>query len=179
MNSFRSSLTQSPLVAPSSSLGIIADNARILEALEQPIPMRFVNATPLEDVLAHIKAESRRLNHAIPIYLDPIGLNETEKTQSLPVTIDLEGVPLKTSLRLLLKPLNLDYRVREGVLWIGIDYYDLEGFPKIYEDPFLIVGHCLMALLAVGMGGVAAPLIADPARRIPGQARRKPEPTPS
>jgi hypothetical protein len=30
-----------------------------------------------------------------------------------------------------------------------------------YEDPFLIVGHCLLALVAAGIGGVLAPVVAD------------------
>jgi len=36
----------------------------------------------------------------------------------------------------------------------------------VYEDPFLIVGHCLLALLAAGIGGIVAPLVSD-VRRAP------------
>jgi len=35
-----------------------------------------------------------------------------------PVTLDLEGVPLKTTLRLLLKQLGLTYTVKDGLLTI-------------------------------------------------------------
>ena len=55
----------------------------------------------------------------IPIYVDPIGLQQAERTLNSTVTIDLEGVPLKTSLRLALKQLGLAYCVRDGVLIIS------------------------------------------------------------
>ena len=28
----------------------------------------------------------------------------------------------------------------------------------VYDDPFLIVGHCLLALIAAGFGGVLGPV---------------------
>ena len=37
----------------------------------------------------------------MPIYVDPLGLQDAEKTLTSPVTIDLEDVPLRFSLRLL------------------------------------------------------------------------------
>ena len=72
--------------------------------------MPFANETPLEDVLKYIKtaSESPQLPDGIPIYVDPAGLTEAEKTMTSPVTIDLNGVSLKTTLRLILRPTRPD-----------------------------------------------------------------------
>ncbi|HMB06498.1 MAG TPA: hypothetical protein VKP69_22530 [Isosphaeraceae bacterium] len=91
----------------------------ILAKLEEPISMAFPNETPLEDVLKYIKSATQGPNDTgIPIYVDPVGLNEAEKTMTSPVMLDLEGVPLKTTLRLLLKQLGLTYTVKDGLLTI-------------------------------------------------------------
>ena len=92
----------------------------LLTKLEEPVTMAFVQETPLEDVLKYIKKATQGSSpNGIPIYIDPRGLQEAEKTLASPVTIDLEGVPLNTSLRLLLKQVDLAYCVRNGVLIIS------------------------------------------------------------
>jgi hypothetical protein len=92
----------------------------ILKKLDEPVAMSFAIETPLEDVLKYIKAASQGPNDAgIPIYVDPVGLNEAEKTLTSPVTLDLEGVPLRTTLRLMLKQLGLAYCVKDGLLMIS------------------------------------------------------------
>jgi RNA polymerase sigma factor (sigma-70 family) len=97
----------------------VAESRAILEKLEKPISMSFANETPLEDVLKYIKSATQSRNDTgIPIYVDPVGLNEAEKTMTSPVQLDLEGVPLKTTLRLLLKQLGLTYWVKDGLLMI-------------------------------------------------------------
>src|SRR5260370_38072621 len=81
--------------------------------------MSLYNATPLEDLLKDIKSATQGPNDSgIPIYVDPVGLQEAEKTMTSPVTLDLEGVPLKATLRLLLKQLGLTYTVKDGLLTI-------------------------------------------------------------
>jgi hypothetical protein len=104
----------------------------ILTKLEQPISMNFADETPLEDVLKYIKSVTHTANDSgIPIYVDPIGLQEAEKTTTSPITLDLRGVPLKTTLRLMLKQLGLAYCVKDGLLIIssphGIYQELLEG----------------------------------------------------
>src|SRR5262249_4342005 len=112
-------------------------NARILEALDQPIPMRFPNETPLDDVLKYIKHSTTTPTYpGIPIYVEPMGLQEAERTLNSTIAIDLEGVPLKTTLRLGLKQLGLDYSVRDGFLEITSEDQVLSDL----EDPFLIMG---------------------------------------
>ena len=56
--------------------------------------------------------------NSIPIYVDPIGLQEAERTMASTVLIDLEGVELKTNFCLRLKQLGLAYSIRDGLLQI-------------------------------------------------------------
>jgi RNA polymerase sigma factor (sigma-70 family) len=92
----------------------------ILKLLETPSEMSFAEPTPLGDVLKFIKAtQFRSRNTTIPIYVDPKGLEDAGATLSSPVVMDLDGIPLKTSLRLALKQLGLAYCVRDGVLIIS------------------------------------------------------------
>jgi RNA polymerase sigma factor (sigma-70 family) len=124
----------------------------ILTKLEQPIAMTFANETPLEDVLKYIKSATQGPNDpGIPIYLDPVGLQEAERTMTSPVTLDLEGVPLKTTLRLMLKQIGLAYCVKDGLLIIssphGIYQELLEG-----ADPQTLQEGVMNGLFP-GMGG--------------------------
>jgi RNA polymerase sigma factor (sigma-70 family) len=95
-------------------------NQAVMTKLDQPLAMSFANPTPLEDVLKYIKsATMESKGKPIPIYVDPKGLQQVDATMSSSVTIDLDGVPLKMSLRLMLKQLGLAYCVRDGVLIIS------------------------------------------------------------
>jgi hypothetical protein len=97
-----------------------AKTQAILGKLDQPVSMPFPNDTPLEDVIKYIKSAtvSPALPEGIPIYIDPIGLQEAEKSEAAPVKINLEGVPLKRSLKLLLNQLGLTYTVKDGLMTI-------------------------------------------------------------
>jgi hypothetical protein len=135
-------------------------NARILEALDQPVPMHFPDETPLADLLDYIKQATSTPTHpGIPIYVDPIGLQEAERSMSSTVQIDLEGVPLRETLRLCLKELGLVYEVEHDYLRIFSEdgYEDRSPGP---DDPDLVVGHCLLALLASAVGAAAGPIVA-------------------
>ena len=135
-------------------------SASILKLLEQPIPMHFPDWSPLEDVLKHIATETKALDpngRGIPIYVDPSGLDAMERTMQSKVLIDVEGIALKNSLQRCLNQLDIDFAVRDRVLMITAKGQALPA----YEDPFLIVGHCLLALIAAGLGGVLAPLVSD------------------
>jgi RNA polymerase sigma factor (sigma-70 family) len=95
-------------------------NQAILKKLDEPITLHFPTETPLSELLTRIKQASKAGDgKAIPIYIDPTGLQEAEKTTDSPVIIDLEDVPLRFSLRLALKQLGLAYCVRDGVLIIS------------------------------------------------------------
>jgi RNA polymerase sigma factor (sigma-70 family) len=92
----------------------------IRAALEKPLAMAFASETPLEDVIKYIRSATQEpgMDQGLPIYLDPTGLQETDKTASSPVTLSLEGIKLKTTLRLMLKQIGLGYYVKHGLLII-------------------------------------------------------------
>jgi RNA polymerase sigma factor (sigma-70 family) len=92
----------------------------VLKKLDEPISMAFPDPSPLELVLKYIKQATTTANYSgIPIYVDPKGLKEATATLESTVSLDLEGVPLKTTLRLMLKQIGLAYCVRDGVLIIS------------------------------------------------------------
>jgi Domain of unknown function (DUF4139)/N-terminal domain of unknown function (DUF4140) len=93
---------------------------RIVAELGKLINMSFANETPLEDVIKYVRASTKgpTFPDGIPIYVDPIGLQEAEKSLTSTVTIDVAQVPLRTSLRLLLKQLGMTYEVQDGLLTI-------------------------------------------------------------
>jgi hypothetical protein len=97
-------------------------NLEVFHILATPISMSFNEETPLEDVLKYLKQSTVTDRHktGIQIYVDPRGLEQAEKSMTSTVrALDLEGVPLKTTLRLLLRQLDLAYCVRDGVLMIS------------------------------------------------------------
>lgn len=96
-----------------------ARSLAILKSLEQPIDMNFAAETPLEDVLKYIKQSTITPTYAgIPIYVDPAGLQEAERSMQSTVQMQLEGVPLRRTLQLVLAQLGLAYFVDDGVLVI-------------------------------------------------------------
>jgi RNA polymerase sigma factor (sigma-70 family) len=111
---------------PVAEWPILVDNSpktlAILKKLDQPIAMKFATETPLEDIKKYIQDstqdEAAGLPTGIPIYVDPQGLQDADKTMQSTVSIDLEGIPLRTTLRLLLSQIGLNYIVRDGLLTI-------------------------------------------------------------
>jgi hypothetical protein len=151
-----------PLLPPGS-----AANARVLKALERPIPMRFPDGTSLADLLDHVKKAAASAGQPdIPIYVDPFGLQEAERSLSSTVRIDLEGLALRTTLDISLRQIGLYYYVEDGCLRISSE--DSEDFDSETQDPYRVVGHCLLALIAAVVGGVSAPLVAAASRDRPG-----------
>jgi hypothetical protein len=148
---------------PSST---IASNDRIQRALKQPVPMRFPDETRLDEFISYVEQATRSPDgNAIPIYIDPIGLQEAEKRMSSTlIGMNFEGVPLRSSLEHALKQLDLAFAIKDGLLVISSMESIEQSYTVPYDDPFQIVGHCLLALIAAGLGGMAAPLVCDLAR---------------
>jgi RNA polymerase sigma factor (sigma-70 family) len=119
----RDRLLRVGIAEESAALAANENNPRsqvTLKKLEEPIVMPFANATPLEDVLKYIKQATTTSTFAgIPIYVDPKAVAEEPSTLNSTITMDLEHIPLKTSLRLMLKQLGLAYCVRDGVVIIS------------------------------------------------------------
>jgi len=125
-------------------------NRFILARLEEPVAMSFPDEMPLEDVLKYVKAATTGPNDSgFSIYVDPVALDKAGKTMKSPVRLDVEGVPLRVTLGLLLKQLDLEYVVQDGLLKIG------NASTLSSATPFRRMGHCYWALLAAFCGGCA------------------------
>ena len=100
-------------------------NKAIIAVLEKPISINFPDPMPLKDVLQFIRqaTHSPEFPSGLPIYVDPSPYdgpdNNAVRALEQPVTMDLDGVRLKTTLRLLLKQAGLGYIVKDGVVLIG------------------------------------------------------------
>lgn len=93
---------------------------KVLAELEKKVDMSFPNETPLDDVIRYIRASTRSPAYpeGIPIYVDPVGLQEAEMSINSPVIINLTQVPLRASLRLVLNQLGLTYKVKDGLVQV-------------------------------------------------------------
>jgi RNA polymerase sigma factor (sigma-70 family) len=92
----------------------------VYEALARPSSLNAEGGATLGAMIDQVrKAMTADGGAPIPVYVDPKGLEAAGAALDSPVTIDLKGVPLKTSLRLALKQLGLAYCVRDGVLIVG------------------------------------------------------------
>ena len=98
-----------------------ASNDAILARLEQDVPMHFPENAHLEEVLKYVQAATKGPSgRALPIYVEPQGLRDAGTTLDETVQIDLKGVPLRTTLRLILAQVGLHYNVREGMILIDV-----------------------------------------------------------
>jgi hypothetical protein len=95
----------------------------VIAELGKLIDVHFPDETPLEDVIKFVRASttSPAFPEGIPIYVDPVGLQEAEKTNKSPVVFDVAQVPLRVSLKLMLQQLGLTYRVRDGLLTVTFE----------------------------------------------------------
>lgn len=154
-------------------LGILSGKSRlsrkVLAKLETRVPMPFAVWTPFGDVLKHIKEATADEDFpaGIPIYVEPNGLAEAQKTLESPVTLDLVGIPLATSLKLLVDQMGLTYQVRDGIVTITAPALSARDTDSLILS-FRRVGHCYFALLAAFLGGMVGRLIAasSPTRRM-------------
>jgi hypothetical protein len=138
-------------------------NQLIRRKLDRLIPMHFLRETPLDEVLKYIKDSTSDASFSgIPIYVDPIGLQNAERSLHSTVQIDVDAITVRDGLRLSLKQLGLGYTLRSGYLMISDE--DSATIP-VYEDPVQVVGHSFLALIAAVLGGVAAPFLVDGKRR--------------
>jgi RNA polymerase sigma factor (sigma-70 family) len=111
---------------------------RVIAKLDEPLVMKFADETPLEEILKYIKlsTESPGLAKGIPIYVDPVGLSEADKTMNSTVrNMDLEGVPLRRTLQLALAQLDLIYFVEDGMMIITSKESGYEPLPPALTRP--------------------------------------------
>ncbi|MEX0701642.1 MAG: hypothetical protein WD069_06045 [Planctomycetales bacterium] len=84
----------------------------IEKSLNQKISLHF-ESRPLSEVMGHI-ATIADMN----IVLDTLGLEEEAIDKSHPVSINVDGIMLRSALNLLLEPMHLTYTVKDEVLKI-------------------------------------------------------------
>jgi len=89
-----------------------SSNERVREALHHPTRIEFVD-TPLQDAISFLKDY-----HQIEIQLDNRALEDAGVGSDTPVTRTLNGLPLKSALKILLDDLDLAYVVQNDVLLI-------------------------------------------------------------
>ncbi len=126
-------------------------NQALLKELDEPWEMSFSQPTPLDEVLKYIKTTLKKSGRPpLPIYVDPRALADEGLTKASPVVMDLEGVPLKTALRLMLKQLGLAYCVRDGVVIVssldGIREELTEAASEMYSSESGQLGQILQSM---------------------------------
>ncbi len=84
--------------------------------LQQKVDMQFPNDTPLEDVVKYIQQstiDKQLFPDGISVYVDPQGLQDVDKSMASTITMNLKGIPLATTLGLMLKQLGLEYHLQK------------------------------------------------------------------
>jgi hypothetical protein len=95
----------------------------IVEVMNRPLALTYPDGAPLEQALRDIKFRSTgqpKLPGGIPIYVDPIGLSEADKSMTSTVKRPQsdQELTLREHLSRMLKPLGLDFTIRDGFLMI-------------------------------------------------------------
>ncbi|MEW4490613.1 sigma-70 family RNA polymerase sigma factor [Thalassoglobus sp. JC818] len=101
---------------------------RILELLDETTSLEFPGS-PLSDVTTFLSE-----HYNIPVYIDERALSEEGLTVDDEVSIDIKNVPLSTGLKLMLKPLELTYLVKDELLYITTKYSAEEEYvTRVYD----------------------------------------------
>ena len=117
-------------------------NETIRAKLDKVVSMKFPNKVSLNDLLAFVKQATKEPDEKpIPIYVDPSpprkfsgepGPEAKAVDANEPIfLVDLEDVPLRTSLRLALDQMDLVYQVSGGLLIIG----DSNNIVRLLQSP--------------------------------------------
>jgi hypothetical protein len=129
-------------------------NGLILKELDKPFDLPFENGTTLAGLVTHVRKFSgwvaaekkysrplavRRvgpLQHGLPIFVDSLALAEVGATMDTSITISSRGVPLRETLHEALRPLGLDYYLKDGLIVISTkdDAEWLSGENGLTED---------------------------------------------
>jgi hypothetical protein len=112
----------------------------IIDFLDRPHALTYSDGAPLEMVLKDVKrcsmGQPKLKAMGVPIFVDPIGLSDAEKTMTSTVKRPPrdEKLTFREHLKRVLKPLGLDFTVRDGFLMVT----SLEALDESLEDdPYL------------------------------------------
>ncbi len=180
MGGFGREVTDRPEVGPAPRVylnaPVSAEAAKLWIVLQKPVSMPFSQETPLEDVIKYIKSATSSpdtLPDGLPIYVDPAGLQEAERTLQSPITLSLENLPLATSLKLILDQLDLAFQVqKEGFIMISYKYKDE---PEFGDSNAMILNQ--LAALREEVAALRAEVASlrgqpTPSSAVPGQSSR-------
>ncbi len=134
--------------------------AKTWQILGQSIAFNFPQETPLEDVLKYLKSatsDEKTKEKGVSIYVDPVGLQECEKTMASPVTLELQDVPISVGLTLMLRQLGLKFYVDPH----GIVMIVSEGETEHLTDPSTQILEELVELRGQ-VGTAGAPRVVGP-----------------
>ena len=96
----------------------------VSDLMNRPLALNYLDGASLEQFLKDIKrcsqSQPKLKMTGIPIYVDPIGLSEADKTMTSTVKRPPsdEQLTLREHLKQVLKPLGLDCTIRDGFLMI-------------------------------------------------------------
>jgi hypothetical protein len=140
------SLLLSLLILKESETRLRADLARyrnpaseaIADLIDRPLALAYPDGASLAQFLKGIRLRSTgqpRLATGIPIYVDPIGLSETEQTMASVVKKPPADrtLTLREHLTRVLKPLGLGFVIKDGFLMITSE----ESLDEEIDDPYL------------------------------------------
>ncbi|MBL8830191.1 MAG: VWA domain-containing protein [Planctomycetaceae bacterium] len=116
-----------------------SDNEKlIIETLGKKVTLENLDQIPLRDVIDIIKNQ-----HKIPVLFDTKSLGDAGVQEDVPVTINVKDVTLRSALRVLLRPNELTYLIKDEVLLIttkaAADDIALNGVTKVYPVADLVV----------------------------------------
>jgi hypothetical protein len=95
----------------------------IVDVMNRPLALTYPDDASLEQVLKDIKLRSTgqpKIPAGIPIYVDPIGLSEADKTMTSTIKRPPsdQKLTLREHLKRVLEPLGLDFTIKDGFLMI-------------------------------------------------------------
>ncbi|MEW4456229.1 hypothetical protein AB1L30_26425 [Bremerella sp. JC817] len=123
---------------------------KIFQQLDAETKIQFID-TPLEEVVGYLKQL-----HGIEIQIDNRALEEIGLSTDTPVTRNIEGISLRSALRLMLKELDLTYIVANEVLMITTpEEAESELITKVYPVADLVLPVSVQ-LGTLGGGGTGS-----------------------
>ncbi|MEX0977614.1 MAG: STN domain-containing protein, partial [Pirellulales bacterium] len=127
--------------------------AKIQKALSEPTKIEVIE-TPLQEVVTYLKDL-----HGIEIQLDRTAMADAGADPEEIVTLSVNGISLKSALRLLLRGMDLTYIIRDEVLLITTkDVADAALVPKAYPVGDLVIPVQSMGGGMMGMMGRQPPM---------------------
>ena len=137
-------------------------NKRVQAVLDRPVFLHIEGEMTLEEFLKAVRAVAvGPEGQPIPIHVDPQGLRDADKTMASTLSVDCDGVRLRTALRFALHQLFLTYDIIDGVVFITSLSSD-DSEPLGTTLPIHVVGHCVLGLLTAALGGLIARRFAGP-----------------